>query len=272
MTRVQRDTVSYFPHDAGASNSDTLVVLQSRFGNNGYAFWFKLLEKLASTDGHSLDVSNPTKWHLLLAKMGVDEITGVEIMKLLVEMQAIDKELWESKLIWCQKLVDNVGEVYKNRRREIPPKPLNTDKKAITTDETPLTTPESTQRKVKESKLKERYIYTVWNELKIISHKKLTSDIKRAIESTLKDYSREEIEQAIRNYAEIVHGAEYYFNHKWTLVEFLSRRHSNNVERFLDLEVAKSNFRGGKGGTHRENVKPLTPRGKYTRPEDYRTH
>ena len=122
MARTQKDVVSYFPHDA--NGGDTITVLQSRYGNDGYAFWFKLLEKLASADGHFLDCRNPIKWQLLLAKTGVNEITGVEIMNLLVEMQAIDKDLWESKLIWCQKLVDNIAEVYKNRRREIPLKPM----------------------------------------------------------------------------------------------------------------------------------------------------
>ncbi len=152
MARLQKDTVSYFPHDADASNGDTLTVLQSRFGNDGYAFWFKLLEKLASTDGHSLDVSNATKWHLLLAKMDVDEKTGVEIMNLLVEMQAIDKELWGSKVIWCQKLVDNVSDVYKNRRRAIPQMPFSTNHNGLTTEKNAIITGRSTQSKVKEKK------------------------------------------------------------------------------------------------------------------------
>ena len=71
MARPQKDIVSYFPHDANACTGDTLTVLQSRFGNDGYAFWFKLLEKLASTEGHYIDCRNPTKWQLLLAKTGI---------------------------------------------------------------------------------------------------------------------------------------------------------------------------------------------------------
>jgi hypothetical protein len=152
VARTQKDVVSYFPHDANACSGDTLTVLQSRFGNDGYAFWFKLLEKLASTDGHYLDCRNSTKWQLLLAKTGVNEITGVEIMKLLVEMQAIDEELWQSSVIWCQKLVENIADVYKNRRREIPQKPVITNGNALTTQDNGITTGESTQSK--ESKVK----------------------------------------------------------------------------------------------------------------------
>ncbi len=166
MARPQKQTVDYFPHDANACTGDTLTVLQSRFGNDGYAFWFKLLEKLASTDGHYLDCHNSTKWQLLLAKMGVDELLGVEIMNLLVEMQAIDKELWGSKLIWCQNLVDNVADVYKNRRREIPQKPMITEHNAIPTEQT----------KVKETKVKETKV----NKDKLISGQSIEKAIRIA--------------------------------------------------------------------------------------------
>ena len=160
MARPQKDVVSYFPHDANACSSDTLTVLQGRFGNDGYAFWFKLLEKLASTEGHCFDCSNPTKWQLLLAKTGVNEITGVEMMNLLVEMQAIDKDLWDSKLIWCQNLVDNLADVYKNRRREIPKIPLNTNLNRITTGKNAITTGDSTQSRVNKN-IVNKNIYTI---------------------------------------------------------------------------------------------------------------
>lgn len=153
MARPQKQTVDYFPHDASACAGDTLTVLQSRFGNDGYAFWFKLLEKLASTDGHCIDCSSQIKWQLLLAKTGVNELLGVEIMNILVEMKAIDKDLWDSKLIWCQKLVDNIADAYKNRRRELPQKPVTTNNNPITTVDNSITTSGNSQTKLNKSKL-----------------------------------------------------------------------------------------------------------------------
>jgi len=246
MARKQKDTVSYFPHYADASTRDTLTVLQSRFGNDGYAFWFKLLEKLSSTEGHYLDCRDSNTWQLLLARTGVNEITGVEIMKLLVEMHAIDKKLWENEVIWCQKLVDNISDVYRNRRRKIPEKPITTGNNGITTGNNGITTGKSTQSKVNKSikekeiyKEKEREIFNHWNQQNIIAHKKLTDDVRSVIVRTLRSYSVEEVKSAISNYAEIVHGEQYYFSYRWTLKEFLKR----GLEKFADLEIAKSNFR-----------------------------
>jgi len=153
MSKMQKNVVNYFPHDANASSSDTLTVLQARFGNDGYAFWFKLLEKLAATDGHCLDCSNPIKWQLFLAKVGVNEITGVEIVNLLVEIKAIDKGLWGSRLIWCQNLIDNIVIVYKNRRRELPLKPLTTGNNAKTTGKNGITTTGEPHSRVEYSKV-----------------------------------------------------------------------------------------------------------------------
>lgn len=142
MARKQRDIVNYFPHDAYASaKSDTVIVLQSKYGNDGYAFWFKLLENLATTDGHYIDLRNPARLQVFMAKMGIDKLLGVEMLGLLVEMEAIDKELWKSKVIWCQNLVDNVADVYKNRRREIPLKPIITSRNQITTTQKAILSP-----------------------------------------------------------------------------------------------------------------------------------
>jgi len=97
-------------------------------------------------------------------------------------------------------------------------------------------------------------IFDLWNTQGIIQHKKLTSEIKRAIEIRLKDYSIDEICQAMKNYAEIVKDEQYYFKYKWTLKDFLKR----GLEKFMDLDVAKQNYKtddgaGKQKATRQEN-------------------
>ena len=88
----------------------------------------------------------------------------------------------------------------------------------------------------------------LWNSLKIIQHQRVTPSMEKAILGALQVYSEADIRQAMQNYAEIVLGNGYYFKFKWTLADFLSRRKADNIERFLDLEVAKVNYKE-KGGT-----------------------
>jgi hypothetical protein len=133
MARQKSDTVDYFPHFANASAGDTLTVLQARYKNDGYAFWFKLLERLCASDGHYLDLRCDSKWNIFSAKMGVSIQTTIEIMNLLVEMGSIDKELWELRIVWCRNLVKNLADVYRNRKREPPQKPVIIIENGITT-------------------------------------------------------------------------------------------------------------------------------------------
>lgn len=121
MARPKKQTVDYFPHIA--ANGKTMFILESQFGNNGYAFWFKLLEMLATTDGHVINCRNSSDWQFLLAKTRVEEVTANKILDLLADLEAIDKELWDIKVIWCQNFVNNIADVYKNRKTGAPVKP-----------------------------------------------------------------------------------------------------------------------------------------------------
>lgn len=85
-------------------------------------------------------------------------------------------------------------------------------------------------------------IYSYWNEQEIRVHRKLTKKHETLIQRLLKDYTFEEIKTAISNYAIIVKGQEYYFNYKWTLEDFLRK----GFEKFINLEIAKNNYRDGK--------------------------
>ncbi len=81
-----------------------------------------------------------------------------------------------------------------------------------------------------------------WNSCQIIIHKKLTGTIKTRIKYILKDYTKQEVFKAMENYSLIIKSNDYYFNHKWTLKDFLKR----GIEKFLDEADPLNNFKDNK--------------------------
>jgi DnaD/phage-associated family protein len=157
MARPHKETVDYFPHMV--KHGKSMLAIESRFGNDGYAFWFKLLEMLGETEGHVFDCNNPVNIEYLLAKTHVSEVAAFEILDLLVKIGSIDAELWEEKKIWCQHFLDGVADVYKRRKMPKPQKPSLCKRKPSANELMLVETPQNDvvddinpQSKVKESK------------------------------------------------------------------------------------------------------------------------
>jgi hypothetical protein len=121
MTRPRKDTVEYFPHYC--EHGKVLFILENKFGNDGYAVFYKILELLSKTEGHCYDCSGMENWEFLLSRMGTNEEVVLEILEKLAAMEIIDRLLWNEKRIWMQSLVDSLFGVYKRRESKLPPKP-----------------------------------------------------------------------------------------------------------------------------------------------------
>ncbi|PHV69552.1 hypothetical protein CS063_15005 [Sporanaerobium hydrogeniformans] len=122
MARPKKCTVDYFPHFV-TGNSRTVFILEQKYGNDGYALWFKLLELLAVTDGHYVDFNDHTDLEFFAAKSKVDANKALEIINQLAVLKAIDRELWKHKVVWCQNFVNNLSDLYARRRISLPQKP-----------------------------------------------------------------------------------------------------------------------------------------------------
>ena len=128
MPRPKKQTVDYFPHSC--THGKTMFILEQKYGNDGYAFWFKLLEILGSTEGHCLHFANGMDWEFLIAKTHLDKERCTEILNLLATLGAIDKELWKEQKVWSDNFIENIKEAYRNRIVEIPDKPSFLRKKS----------------------------------------------------------------------------------------------------------------------------------------------
>ena len=60
MARPGKTKVDYFPHVTRTGK--TIAILEARWGNDGYAFWFKTLELLGSSGSFSYNCDNPSDW------------------------------------------------------------------------------------------------------------------------------------------------------------------------------------------------------------------
>lgn len=58
MARPLKLGLDYFPHDTDSVNDEKIEALRMLFGNDGYAFYFILLERIYRTPTFELNVSD----------------------------------------------------------------------------------------------------------------------------------------------------------------------------------------------------------------------
>ena len=165
MARAKKIGVDYYSHDVGAQKKQTVKALRSRFGNDGYAFWFILLELLGERDGLYMDCSDEATWIYLCTEVMIDEDKVTDMLNFLGRLGAIDKDLWAvDKIIWCQNFTDRLADVFKKRGVPKPEKPISkmvsATKTNISAPEMPISATEMRQSKVKESKVKNSKVTT----------------------------------------------------------------------------------------------------------------
>jgi len=127
LARPHKQTVDYFPHST--HHGETITLIEQRFGNDGYAVWFKLLEILGHTEGHFIDLSQAGKQAYLEIKFKLSIDKYMEILDELASLGAIDSDLWNDKVIWSKNFLNNVEDVYRTRKSELPHKPKVIDGK-----------------------------------------------------------------------------------------------------------------------------------------------
>jgi hypothetical protein len=117
--RHKKNKVDYFPHYC--NHGKTLFILENQYGNDGYAFWFKTLEILGKSEGHYYDCKNPAAWQFLLAHTRVKEEAAEAMLKLLSELDAIDRTFWtQYRVIWSSNFRNNISDAYTRRQSELP--------------------------------------------------------------------------------------------------------------------------------------------------------
>jgi hypothetical protein len=117
MARPPRHNVDYFPHYI--SDGKKMFVIEAKFGNDGYAVWFKILETLAKTDNHFINCNDESNLMFLAAKCRITEDRLVEIINAIVKLGELDSILWnQCNIIWSDKFIESVQDAYSKRSND----------------------------------------------------------------------------------------------------------------------------------------------------------
>jgi hypothetical protein len=118
MAREQRKDVDYFPHDC--THGRKMHIIEAKYGNDGYAAWFKLLEQLGKANNHYIDISDETNLMFLTSIFKISEEKTISILKDLAKLGAIDTFLYEDhSIIYSQKFIDSIADAYRKRKNKI---------------------------------------------------------------------------------------------------------------------------------------------------------
>ena len=121
MARPKKNAVDYFSHDCVPNR--VLEIITKLYGNDGYAFYYRLRELLGRENQHTYNCTLYGNWEYLSVSTGVSEDKIEKIIKTLIKLKEIDKKLYEEdKIIWWQSFVDRLEDVYSRRKNNIPDK------------------------------------------------------------------------------------------------------------------------------------------------------
>lgn len=98
MARPKKIGLDYFPHDSDASNDEKLEPLEALFGNDGYAVYFKLLERIYRAGG-ALDMTSPDMIVTLAKKCNLshDRERFEQIFSKCLSIGLFDLKIFEQK-------------------------------------------------------------------------------------------------------------------------------------------------------------------------------
>lgn len=114
MARGQRKDVDYFPHEC--NHGRKMNIIETRYGNDGYALWFKLLEQLGKANNHYISIADDMNLMFLSSVFRLTDEHTFTILSDLAKLGAIDKFLFEKhKVIYSQKFIDSIQDAYRKR-------------------------------------------------------------------------------------------------------------------------------------------------------------
>jgi len=114
MARPKKNTADYFPHLC--NHGKKMGFIERRHGNDGYATWYKLLEKLAQAHDHFLDLEDEIEVDFLADFCLVEPVKLRGIIADLVKLGALNSEAWGYGIVYSDVLLESLADLYARRK------------------------------------------------------------------------------------------------------------------------------------------------------------
>jgi len=219
----------YFEHRAGSRNDLKILKLDEILGeNNGYALFFKSLEVMLEMEKPFLRYDSS----LIARAMSISmkeyrEFLDACISIGLFEIDEEDNIYSPSFLKWLNKK-QSIAERGSKGGKATQAKFHSEPEPEIINQSEDREEKQNQKIKIEQESIAE--IVSFWNEnAKKCRCIKITSDIQKAIQKRLKEFSIEEIKQAIKNYQLVVQHPKSFFKYTWNLQEFLTRQCTSSL-------------------------------------------
>ena len=148
MARPKKNNAEYFSHDAGMRNDEKVLALRSKFKNEGYAIWCMFLEILANEDGFKKEINTEVQKELLAGDLRVSVTEMQEILSFCSRIELLKEK---KGVFWSDNLIKRLNPMV--QKREFMRQKY--EDKRVSDAETGVSGAETTQSKVKESKVKD---------------------------------------------------------------------------------------------------------------------
>jgi len=151
MARPKKEGLDYFPHDVDSVNDEKVEALRMLYKNDGYAFYFILLERIYRTNNFELDISDAETIQILSQKIGINETVFNQILNTALKRGCFDREVYEERQCLTSNGIKKRAGIVTEKRLKMQEAYIN--KKIIVSDAgTPQETiPETPQSKVNKS-------------------------------------------------------------------------------------------------------------------------
>lgn len=103
MARPLKAGMDYFPHDTDASNDEKIEAIRALHGNDGYAFYFILCERVYKTPDAELDISKKAIEASLIKKVGVTADKFRDMLETAFEIELFCQEAYEDRQVLTSK-------------------------------------------------------------------------------------------------------------------------------------------------------------------------